>query len=103
MGSFLNTFGGVCFLVAASSGFFATWKDGGLDYDQNNWLVNFPYLIGSLAFWFGSYFSLWMWKNEQYGLGLISEINLGERTVEPETEGKFVLNMHSQYGCGRSS
>merc|ERR1719336_2354288 len=57
--SFCNAIGGMLFLVAAASGFV-----GGLDYDQYNWLVNFPYLAGSLAFWFGSYFSLWMWKNE---------------------------------------
>lgn len=70
----------------------------GLTEEESKWWTGLTYLVGSIFFMLMSLMALWMWKNEHYGLGLISEINV-ERTEEP----KEILSMHEEYGCGRSS
>ena len=47
-------------------------RHGNFDF----WYIDLPYFIGSVSFMFGGLFSLWMWKSEHYGLGLISDINV---------------------------
>ena len=74
--SVFNCFGGWMFLLAATCGF------AGLEYENYQWLVNFPYLIGSVAFLFGALSALVLWKSERYGLGFISEINV-KRSAAP--------------------
>jgi len=86
----MNTIGGVCFWIAASCGLF--------EVENAKWYVDFPYLVGSIAFGLGSFCALWMWKNEHYGLGLISEIN-----IEREDNREQELDVLEEYGCGRSS
>merc|ERR1711979_170675 len=58
------------------------------------------YLLGSLGFMIGALCTLWLWKCEQYGLGFIPEMNLGQRSREP---AEAVLSLHEEYGCGRAS
>lgn len=81
----MNTIGGVCFWIAASCGLF--------EVENAKWYVDFPYLIGSIAFGMGSFCALWMWKNEYYGLGLISEIN-----IEREDNREKELDVLEEYG-----
>ena len=90
-----NTVGAFLFLTAGVAGSLGLQDD-----DLEFWLVDFTYLVGSVAFLVGSHCGLWLWKDERFGLGLISELNVGARKYEPE---KFVLSMQAQYGCGRSS
>jgi hypothetical protein len=66
--SLSNCLGGLLFLLAAFSGMV-----GVEDYER---LVAWPYLLGSCSFLVGALLALWMWKDEHYGLGLISEINV---------------------------
>jgi len=68
--SVFNCFGGWMFLLAATCGF------AGVTYANYQWLVNFPYVIGSFSFLFGSMTALFLWKSENYGLGLLSELNV---------------------------
>ena len=60
------------------------------------------YLLGSLLFVGGSLCGLWMWKAEQYGLGLLPEINPEELSERPAEYG-VQHELLAQYGCGRSS
>jgi len=39
------------------------------------WLVDLPYMVGSVAFTLGSWVQLRMWKAEQFGLGFLSEVS----------------------------
>jgi len=66
--SILNGAGGFIFLWATVSGLF------GLGDPQ--WNVNFPFLIGSIAFAIGAVITLWMWKQENYGLALLADLNV---------------------------
>ena len=75
--SVLNCLGGFLFLLAATSGML------GAEGTTEQWIVNFPYLIGSIFFMFGAMLALYMWKGEHYGLALISEINV-KRDKAPE-------------------
>jgi len=93
--SWFNTVGALLYLIASLCGFFQ------LTDVEEIWLIDFVYLLGSLAFAAGGLISLWMWKSESYGLGLISEMNVPR--LEEGNEHEVVLSMHSQYGCGRSS
>ena len=68
--------GSVCFVFAAASSF----PGNGLDDAATDWLVNAPRLLGSVAFLFGAWISVVMWKIEQFGLGFINEINHFEPT-----------------------
>jgi hypothetical protein len=63
-------------------------------------MVNFTYLIGSAAFLFGSLCGLHLWKNENYGLGMLSEVN-----VKSQKQGKFdaITKSQEQFGCGKST
>jgi len=45
----------------------------------DNDLVNWPYLIGSTAFFTGSSLQLWLWKDEQFGLAFASKLNNFEK------------------------
>lgn len=92
--SLTNAIGGLLFLVAATTGI-----NTGLSKAITMWVVDFPYLVGSVCYLIGSIISLWMWKDEQYGLSKLPEINLGPRIKEPV---EAVISMHEQYGCGRS-
>jgi len=94
-----NVIGGVFFLIAATGGM--TKK---FDEVQERWLVDFTYLIGSIAFAAGSMISLHMWKDEQYGLGLVPHLN------SPSHRHANEKGAHDQrykdlekYGCGKSS
>jgi len=103
--SFLNTFGGFMFLFAAICNMCE------ISSEEYKWLVDFTYLIGSIAFAFGSFIALWLWKGENYGLGLISEINVHQEedsiALKPDETQNFLLadydNQLEQYGCGRAS
>ena len=71
--------GGWLFLLAASCGM------AGVEGELEQWIVNFPYLVGSAFFLFGSLIALYMWKGEHYGLALISEINV-KREESPKMD-----------------
>ena len=101
--SVCNFLGGGCFLVAASSG--ALILLGGEACEEcEHWLVDGVYLLGSILFLFGALIALWMWKCEQFGLGLMPELN--EHDIESLSviydRNKRVDDL-AQYGCGRSS
>jgi hypothetical protein len=65
-----------------------------------DWLVNVPYLVGSAGFMVGAWFTMWLWKCEQYGLGFMPEMNeVQNREEAPD----FILSVHAEYGCGRAS
>ena len=38
------------------------------------WVVDLPYMVGSIAFSLGAWVQLRMWKAEQLGLGFLSEV-----------------------------
>ena len=92
--SVCNCLGGVFFCVAAICGII------GVEGEVYNWLVNFTYLVGSAWFFFGAIAAILMWKGENYGLGLISEINV---VKDDDTRLQEILKTRAQYGCGRSS
>jgi hypothetical protein len=92
--SIANLFGSVAFLLSGITGLL------GPGPELTFWLVDFMYLLGSLSFMVGALCTLWLWKCEQYGLGFMPELNLGERSREP---AEAVLSMHEEYGCGRAS
>jgi len=91
--SMCNTIGGVLFLVAGVSG--ELQLGANIDW----WLIDFTYFVGSIYFFIGGIFSLWMWKCEQYGLGMIPEMNVAPRRQSLRED---VLAMHSEYGCGKA-
>ena len=91
----LNCFGGFLFLFAATAGII-----GVEDENMAMWLVDFTYLIGSIAFMIGSLIALWLWKGENYGLGMLSEMNVKR---ENEVKMDLIMKVQKQYGCGRAS
>lgn len=66
--------GSILFLVAASFGTYLTANEDSEEALHITY-VDLPYLIGSVAFAAGAWVQLLMWKNEQFGLGFINEIN----------------------------
>ena len=64
--SWNNLFGGCLFFTAATAG---RW-----DPTSPGWVYT-TYLIGSVNFFIASSIMLWLWKEEQYGLGFIPSIN----------------------------
>jgi hypothetical protein len=66
--------GSALFFFAAASGTYFT-AVGEADEELHVAYVDRPYLIGSIAFAIGAWAQLLMWKNEQFGLGFITEIN----------------------------
>ena len=105
--SICSAIGGVLFLVAATTGAVdlkAMEMDNAAAEMLSHWLVDGSYLIGSLFFVIGSLCGVWMYKAEQFGLGLVPEINPDQPgggdgplpTQQPEA-----LEILSQYGCGK--
>jgi len=91
--------GGVFFLIAATGGMAKKF-----DEVQQRWLVNFAYLVGSIAFGAGAMISLHMWKDEQYGLGLVPHLNTPEhRNVSEKGAHDKRYKELEKYGCGKSS
>jgi hypothetical protein len=90
----LNFIGGALFLVAGVAGI------AGVEEKMALWLVDFTYLLGSIAFMFGGLCALWLWKSEFYGLGLLSEMNVLRRH---EGEIEVIQKSQEQYGCGKSN
>ena len=66
--------GSALFFFAASSGTYLT-AVGEADEELHITYVDLPYLVGSIAFAIGAWAQLLMWKNEQFGLGFVTEIN----------------------------
>jgi hypothetical protein len=90
--SICNFGGGLGFLAAGIVGIFQS-----SDYDTNRWGVDFMYLLGSALFLFGGLFALWLWKCEDFGLGLLSEMN-----VKAKPNVDTILKAQEQFGCGKS-
>jgi len=72
IGSVMNTVGGVLFLIGYAV-YYNNWLgQKGANCGCNDyfiWLVCTTFAVGSLCFVFSSYFGLWMWKSQQFGLG----------------------------------
>jgi len=76
LGSFLFWFGATAYFTKTAVGNDAVRNATGLEPETISlWLVNIPYLVGSVSFWVGSWVQLRMWKAEQHGLGFMSEMN----------------------------
>jgi len=87
-----NAVGSFFFFLAGVSGFFVV--------GSHKWLVGFPYAVGSVLLAVGALCSLWLWKNEQYGLSFLPELNMKRREAADPEEN--VMDMHAEYGCGRA-
>ena len=79
----LNFVGAILFLVGGLGGLF------NVDHDVYYWMTDFSYLVGSSFFMIGGVLGLWLWKSENYGLGLLSEMNV---VREHENEIDFIQN-----------
>ncbi|CAE7370186.1 unnamed protein product [Symbiodinium natans] len=88
-----NLIGGICFLEPGVVGLFSP------SHEVYYWLIDFVYLVGSVAFFAAAVFLMWMWKNEQYGLGRMPELN---SFMRPERLPTNLLDFHAEYGCGKS-
>ena len=58
-----------------------TLSGGGGGGGGGTWACDFPFAVGSAAFFCGAWVALRMWKREQFGLGFIREIN----SLPPQT------------------
>ena len=67
--------GSVLFCLAASTG--AAAAIGLLERSTalERWGIGLPYLLGSIAFLFGGWMQMRMWKAQQFGLGFVREVN----------------------------
>ena len=100
--SLCNACGGALFLLAAVSGALHVASPARFGEGFQHWLSDGAYLLGSLLFVCGSLCGLWMWKAEQYGLGLLPELNPLEGDARP-AEYAAQHELLAQYGCGRST
>jgi len=59
------------------------------------WAVDVPYTVGSFAFWLGSWVQWRMWRNDQFGLGMLSEVNaaFGAKRASPQGERTEAVSM----------
>lgn len=71
--SVLNFFGALLFMLAYA-----------IDYNHvadnskaiTTWVVALPFTVGSFFFIIGSWISMWMWKNHQFGLGFAEDMDM---------------------------
>lgn len=96
---FMNFGGGILFLVAGIGYIVGATDHGTWSTENSFWAICFTYFVGSAMYWIGSFLSLWLWKNEQFGLSKAPEMNTGERMKEPSEDEQA---MQRQYGCGKS-
>ena len=104
--------GSILFLVAAGLAFGAALLEGepvstdlhrrvlvgGPDWDTgietigslpfSVWAVDLPYIVGSFAFWIGAWVQWRMWRSDQFGLGLLSEVNAVFGSKRDSTRGR---------------
>ena len=71
--------GSLSFLFASIAGL--ALSGGGDGGGGGTWACDFPFAVGSAAFFCGAWVALRMWKREQFGLGFIREIN----SLPPQT------------------
>jgi len=82
IGSVMNTFGSVLFLLGYAV-YYNNWigqKDANCGCnDHYIWLVCTTFTVGSLCFTVSSYFGLWMWKCQQFGLGKAKHLDNNDK------------------------
>ena len=100
--SLCNACGGALFLLAAVCGALHVASPARFDEAFAHWLSDGAYLLGSALFVCGSLCGLWMWKAEQYGLGLLPELNPLAGDARP-LEYAAQHELLAQYGCGKST
>jgi hypothetical protein len=91
--SFLNFFGGVLFMVAYVTDFnrFADNKcaDGKCAFTV--WLVATPFAVGSFLFILSSWISLWMWKQQRFGVGFAKTLDTDSEPIAVAVDWKQQL------------
>jgi hypothetical protein len=90
-----NFVGGLLFLWAGIAGII-----GVEDENLAMFMIDFTYLLGSSAYLIGGILALHLWKGENYGLGMLSEMNVKR---ENEVKMDIIMKAQAQYGCGRAS
>ena len=98
--SFLNFFGGVLFLVAYVVDFSGyadkTCADG--DCDATVWGVAGTFTTGSIFFLISSWMSLWMWKQQNFGLGFAKEM-VGRSMVKVDLKQQIMIVFYCANIC----